>query len=68
MRRNLRELSDSNRRISDYESRMALLSQEIERLNGNLRMKTEELASMDSMFRNYRKEAEGKLQGLSIEL
>jgi hypothetical protein len=47
---------------------MALLSQEIERLNGNLRMKTEELASMDSMFRNYRKEAEGKLQGLSIEL
>ena len=36
---------------------MALLSQEIERLNGNLRMKTEELASMDGMFRNYRKEA-----------
>jgi uncharacterized small protein (DUF1192 family) len=57
MRRNLRELSDSNRRISDYESRMALLSQEIDRLNGNLRMKTEELASMDGMFRNYRKEA-----------
>jgi|688.fasta_scaffold2624320_1 uncharacterized small protein (DUF1192 family) len=39
MRRNLRELSDSNRRLADYESRIALLSQEVERLNSNLRMK-----------------------------
>jgi predicted nucleic acid-binding Zn-ribbon protein len=40
MRKALRELSDANRRLSDYESRMALLAQEVERLNGNLRMKT----------------------------
>lgn len=29
MRRTLRELSDSNRRLADYESRIALLSQEV---------------------------------------
>jgi uncharacterized small protein (DUF1192 family) len=44
LRRTIRELSDSNRRLSEYESRLTLLSQEVERLNGNLRMKTDELA------------------------
>ena len=46
MRKAVRELSDSNRRIADYESRMALLSQEIERLNTSLRLKLEELNSV----------------------
>jgi uncharacterized small protein (DUF1192 family) len=44
LRKTIRELSDSNRRLSEYESRLTLLSQEVERLNGNLRMKTDELA------------------------
>lgn len=29
MRRTLRDLSDSNRRLADYESRITLLSQEV---------------------------------------
>ena len=37
MRRRLNDLSEANRKISEYENRIALLSQEIERLNGNLR-------------------------------
>lgn len=68
LRRTLRELSDANRRITDYEARMTLLGQEVERLNANLRMKNEELASSDNMFKNYRRDAEAKLSSLNNEL
>jgi hypothetical protein len=33
LRKNLRELSDANRKISEYENRLILLSKEIERIN-----------------------------------
>ena len=42
MRRRLNDLSEANRKISEYENRIALLSQEIERLNMNLRNKVDE--------------------------
>ena len=44
-----------NRRIVEYESKMALLSQEIERLNGALRSKMEELSSNETMLANFRR-------------
>lgn len=37
--RRLQELSNANRKIAEYDSKIALLSQEIERLNGVLRGK-----------------------------
>ena len=33
LRKNQRELSDENRRLSEYESKLTLLSREVERLN-----------------------------------
>ena len=37
--RRLQELSNANRKIAEYDNKIALLSQEIERLNGVLRGK-----------------------------
>jgi uncharacterized small protein (DUF1192 family) len=33
MRKKLRELADTNRKINEYENKLAILSKEIERLN-----------------------------------
>ena len=43
LRKRLTELSEVNRKIAEYENKIALLSQEIERLNAMLRTKTDEL-------------------------
>jgi uncharacterized small protein (DUF1192 family) len=40
------ELSDVNRKISEYENRIVMLSQEIERLNGNLKLRVEESSNL----------------------
>ena len=37
LRRRLNDLGEANRKIAEYENRIALLTQEIERLNGNIR-------------------------------
>lgn len=55
LRKAVWELSDSNRRLSEYESKMTLLSQEVERLNGNLRMKSDELAVVEGNLRNSKR-------------
>jgi uncharacterized small protein (DUF1192 family) len=39
LKRRLQELSDVNRKVAEYENRIALMAQEIERLNGNLKSK-----------------------------
>ena len=43
LRRRLNDLGEANRKIAEYENRIALLTQEIERLNGNLRTKVDEV-------------------------
>ena len=40
------ELSDVNRKISEYENRIVMLSQEIERLTGNLKLRVEESSNL----------------------
>ena len=42
LRRRLSELGDVNRKVSEYENKIMLLSQELERVNGNLRLKVDE--------------------------
>lgn len=44
--------SDATRRIAEYENRIALLSQELERENGNLRAKSEEARQLELQLRN----------------
>lgn len=51
MRRRLQELSDITRKVSEYENRIALMSQEIERLNGTLRIKVDEISGWDNKYR-----------------
>lgn len=52
LRRRLQELGDVNRKLSDYETKIAMLSQELERVNGLLRTKTEEGFGLDSKLRS----------------
>ena len=42
-----------NRKIAEYENKIALLSQEIERLNGNLRIKNEEVMVWETRGREW---------------
>ena len=46
-------MTEVNRKVSEYENRIALLSQEMERVNGNLRIKTEEVMSWESRNREW---------------
>ena len=48
LRRRLNELAEVNRKVAEYENKIALLSQEIERLNGNLRNKVDENGQLNS--------------------
>lgn len=68
LRKAVRELSDANRKLSDYQSRLLILSQELERLNNNLKTKTDELAESEVNLRNLKREAENKIGTLSGEL
>lgn len=42
----MKSLGDSNRKASEYEAKIALLSQEIERLNGVLEKKNQEVTNL----------------------
>ena len=53
MRRRLSDLSEANRKIAEYENKIALLTQEIDRLNGNLRMKSEEVVTWETRGREW---------------
>jgi len=59
LRRRLQELGDANRKLAEYDNRIALLSQEIERLNTMLRSKVEELSGWESRFRALQQENDG---------
>lgn len=54
-----------NRKITEYENRIVLLSQELERLNGNLRVKMEENGNLESRLRTSQQESEGFRRGVS---
>ena len=58
LRRRLNDLGELNRKIAEYENKIALLTQEIERLNGNLRIKVEEVSSWESKHRSLIQETE----------
>ena len=53
LRRRLSELAEVNRKVAEYENKIALLSQEIERLNGNLRHKVEENNNLKQNLSQY---------------
>ena len=44
-------MADVNRKLAEYENRIALMSQEIERLNNALRLKLEESNSYEQRIR-----------------
>ena len=46
LRRRLNDLGEANRKIAEYENRIALLTQELERVNGNLRTKVDEVRQL----------------------
>lgn len=44
-------MAENNRKLSEYENRIMLLGQELERLNSNLRNKVEECNTLDNKLR-----------------
>ena len=56
LRRRLQELNDVNRKLAEYENRIALMSQEIERLNNTLRLKVEESNGFEKRVRALEEE------------
>ena len=56
LRRRLQELTDVNRKLSEYENRIGQMSQEIERLNNALRLKVEESNSYEMRVRALEEE------------
>jgi chromosome segregation ATPase len=62
-RRRLAELSDLNRKLAEYENRIALMSQEIERLNGALRQKAEETSGYQLQLRQLQEHNEELRRG-----
>lgn len=48
-----------NRKIGEYDNKIALLSQEIERLNGLLRAKVEDISSLEKKCHAYELELNG---------
>ena len=53
LRRRLNDLQEANRKISEYESKIVTLSHELERVNGNLRLKMDENNSLEQKNRAY---------------
>jgi predicted RNase H-like nuclease (RuvC/YqgF family) len=47
----LADLSDINRKLSDYESKITMLKQEVDRLNGALRGKMDDNANLENRLR-----------------
>ena len=52
------ENSFINRKLSEYENRMTLLGQELERVNNNLRMKVDENSSLEVKVRGLTQDNE----------
>ena len=58
MKKRLLEVADLNHKLAEYENRIALLSQELERVNGNLRAKVDEVRGLEANNRNLQQEIE----------
>lgn len=58
MRRNLQDAGNITRKISEYENKIVVLSQELERLNGNLRNKVDENNNLETAVRNLQQDNE----------
>lgn len=56
---------DVARKLSEYEARIQMLSQELERINLVLRTKVEENASLETKNRNLQQELDGHKKGIS---
>lgn len=54
-----------NRKIAEYENRIVLLGQELERLNGSLRVKVEENGNLESRLRAAQQEGDGLRRGVN---
>ena len=50
LQRRLQQLGEVNKKVAEYENRMALLSQEIERLNNVIDQKNNELGHMNNQL------------------
>lgn len=57
--RRLQEITSMNRKIGEYDNKIALLSQEIERLNGLLRVKVEDISNLEKKCLAYELELNG---------
>lgn len=51
LRRKVYQLTEETNKIPEFESRIILLSQELERLNNNLRIKVDENTNLENRFR-----------------
>ena len=58
-------MGEVNRKVSEYESRITMLSQEIERLNGNLRSKVDENSQLENNNRFLLQDIENQKRRLS---
>lgn len=58
LRRNLQELSNVSRKISQYENKIVILSQQLERVNSNLRNKVDDNNNLETALRNLQQENE----------
>ena len=56
-------MSDVNRKVAEYENRIALMAQEIERLNGTLKKKVEENSNFENRLYQLTQEIE-RLNGV----
>ena len=59
LRRRLQELADVNRKLAEYENRIALMSQELERISGALRSKSDEVTNWENRYRTLQSEYDG---------
>lgn len=53
MNRKIQELANANRKITEYDGKIMILSQEIDRLNIILKNKVEEISSLESRTKSY---------------
>lgn len=53
LNRKIQELANANRKITEYDGKIMILSQEIDRLNIILKNKVEEISSLESRTKSY---------------
>jgi hypothetical protein len=56
LRKRLNEYGDINRKVVEYENKLAFSHQEIDRLGQNLKLKNEDAVKLDQLYRNSAQE------------